>query len=148
MAACVLSGAACLTPVAMVVAEDRYIAEDAAELVAVDYSPLPAVTSIEQSLDPNAPRLFEGWASNRLLDLAVADPAVTCAVAQRPAVLPLQAAGYRSRTGARLPLLDTSPAQAQRMIVRLCNALDRSTRTAFFIRIMVGRPSSIFRTCS
>ena len=67
-------------PVAVVVAEDRYIAEDAAELVAVDYSPLPAVTSIEQSLDPNAPRLFEGWASNRLLDLAVSDPAVDEAI--------------------------------------------------------------------
>ena len=67
-------------PVAVVVAEDRYIAEDAAELVAVDYSPLVAVTSIEQSLDPNAPRLFEGWASNRLLDLAVSDPAVDEAI--------------------------------------------------------------------
>ena len=67
-------------PVAVVVAEDRYIAEDAAELVAVDYSPLPAVTGIEQSLDPNAPRLFEGWASNRLLDLAVSDPTVDEAI--------------------------------------------------------------------
>ena len=67
-------------PVAVVVAEDRYIAEDAAELVAVDYSPLVAVTSIEQSLDANAPRLFEGWASNRLLDLAVSDPAVDEAI--------------------------------------------------------------------
>ena len=30
-------------PVALVVADDRYIAEDAAELVDVDYDPLPAV---------------------------------------------------------------------------------------------------------
>ena len=30
-------------PVAMVVAQDRYVAEDAAELVVVDYDPLPAV---------------------------------------------------------------------------------------------------------
>jgi carbon-monoxide dehydrogenase large subunit len=30
-------------PVALVVARDRYVAEDAAELVAVDYAPLPAV---------------------------------------------------------------------------------------------------------
>ena len=30
-------------PVALVVAESRYIAEDAAELVEVDYEPLPAV---------------------------------------------------------------------------------------------------------
>src|SRR5271169_4750861 len=30
-------------PVALVVAESRYIAEDAAELVAIDYAPLPAI---------------------------------------------------------------------------------------------------------
>ena len=33
-------------PVALVVAPDRYIAEDAAELVAVDYEPLPAVVDV------------------------------------------------------------------------------------------------------
>ena len=30
-------------PVAMVVADDRYLAEDAAERIVVDYEPLPAV---------------------------------------------------------------------------------------------------------
>jgi carbon-monoxide dehydrogenase large subunit len=34
-------------PVAMVVAEDRYLAEDAAERIAVTYEPLPAVVGIE-----------------------------------------------------------------------------------------------------
>ena len=34
-------------PVAMVVADDAYRAEDAAELVAVDWDPLPAAASIE-----------------------------------------------------------------------------------------------------
>jgi carbon-monoxide dehydrogenase large subunit len=33
-------------PVALVVARDRYVAEDAAELVAVDYEPLPAVVDV------------------------------------------------------------------------------------------------------
>jgi aerobic carbon-monoxide dehydrogenase large subunit len=36
-------------PVALVIAEDRYLAEDAAELVEVDYEPLPAVTDPRQS---------------------------------------------------------------------------------------------------
>lgn len=36
-------------PVAMVLADNRYIAEDAAELVAIQYQALPAVTSIEQA---------------------------------------------------------------------------------------------------
>ena len=36
-------------PVAVVIADDPYRAEDATELVAVDWAPLPAVTSIEQA---------------------------------------------------------------------------------------------------
>ncbi|WP_306320023.1 MULTISPECIES: xanthine dehydrogenase family protein molybdopterin-binding subunit [unclassified Streptomyces] len=38
-------------PVAMVVATDRYVAEDAAELVFVDYEPLPAVVDYANALD-------------------------------------------------------------------------------------------------
>jgi len=34
-------------PVVMVVAADRYLAEDAAELIAVDYEPLPAVVGVD-----------------------------------------------------------------------------------------------------
>jgi carbon-monoxide dehydrogenase large subunit len=37
-------------PVAVVVADDRYVAEDAAELLMVDYHPLPAVTDVHQAL--------------------------------------------------------------------------------------------------
>lgn len=36
-------------PVAVVVASDRYIAEDALELIEVDFEPLPAVTTVEQA---------------------------------------------------------------------------------------------------
>ncbi|MGP2440784.1 xanthine dehydrogenase family protein molybdopterin-binding subunit [Streptomyces sp. JW3] len=38
-------------PVAMVVASDRYVAEDAAELVVVDYEPLPPIVDYTTSLD-------------------------------------------------------------------------------------------------
>jgi carbon-monoxide dehydrogenase large subunit len=40
--------------VACVVAADRYLAEDAAEQVMVEYEPLPAVTDMWQALDPDA----------------------------------------------------------------------------------------------
>jgi len=53
-------------PVAVVVAHDRYIAEDAAELVQVEYEPLPAVSSIDDAIAADAPRLFEAAASNVL----------------------------------------------------------------------------------
>ncbi|MFZ2098969.1 MAG: xanthine dehydrogenase family protein molybdopterin-binding subunit [Oricola sp.] len=41
-------------PVAVVIARDRYVAEDAAELVDVEYEMLPAVTSIATALAPDA----------------------------------------------------------------------------------------------
>jgi len=53
-------------PVACVLATDRYLAEDAAERVAVDYEVLPAVSSLEQALDPASPRVDETLTSNLL----------------------------------------------------------------------------------
>ncbi len=69
------------SPVAVVLAEDRYIAEDAAELVEVDYEELPAVTSLEEALEPDSPRLFEHWPNNRLLDLQPDDSEVAAILA-------------------------------------------------------------------
>lgn len=51
-------------PVACVVATSRYLAEDAAELVEIDYEPLPAVASLEQALQENAPKVDESLPSN------------------------------------------------------------------------------------
>lgn len=50
--------------VAAIVAVDRYVAEDAAELVAVDYEPLPAVVRAADALAPEAPKANERLASN------------------------------------------------------------------------------------
>src|SRR6202008_4991277 len=41
--------------VAVVVADSRYLAEDALELIEVEYEPLPAVTDPERALDAGAP---------------------------------------------------------------------------------------------
>ncbi len=46
-------------PVAVVVASDRYVAEDAAELVEVGYDPLPAVVDTHKALEPDAPKLHD-----------------------------------------------------------------------------------------
>jgi len=51
-------------PVAVVVARDRYLAEDAAEKVVVRYEPLPAVVDPERALEPGAPILHEAVGSN------------------------------------------------------------------------------------
>src|SRR5437667_793482 len=51
-------------PVAVVVARDRYLAEDAAELVEVEYEPLPAVIDPEKALEPDAPVLHDKVGTN------------------------------------------------------------------------------------
>jgi 2-furoyl-CoA dehydrogenase large subunit len=55
-------------PVAVVVAGDRYAAEDAAELVEIGYEPLGAVADIPSALAGDAPLLHEGQGSNVATD--------------------------------------------------------------------------------
>jgi carbon-monoxide dehydrogenase large subunit len=51
-------------PVAAVVAETPMQAKDAAELIAVDYEPLPAVTDTAQTVAPGAPAVWREAAGN------------------------------------------------------------------------------------
>jgi 2-furoyl-CoA dehydrogenase large subunit len=55
-------------PVAVVVATDRYTAEDAAELVRVEYEPLDVVTDTRAALAADAPRLHGDAESNVATD--------------------------------------------------------------------------------
>ena len=73
--------------IAMVVADSRYIAEDAAELVEVDYEPLPPVASIAHALDPSRPPLFEELGDNLAFDLPQSWGDVDGAFAQAGRVL-------------------------------------------------------------
>src|SRR3989475_107338 len=51
-------------PVAAVVAESKYIARDAADLIEIDYEPLPVVVDPEKAMDPASPRLYEEFSDN------------------------------------------------------------------------------------
>ena len=51
-------------PVVAVLAANRYLAEDIAELVEIDYDPLPPVMDAERSLADPSVRLYEEWDSN------------------------------------------------------------------------------------
>ncbi len=69
--------------VAFVVAEDRYAARDALELIDVTYEPLPAVVDARHALDPGAPLIrddIEGQTSNHIFDWEAGDAARTQAV--------------------------------------------------------------------
>jgi carbon-monoxide dehydrogenase large subunit len=60
-------------PVAAVVAEDRYVAEDAAGLVDVDFAELPAVISAVDALAADSPLVYEDWGDNKMVEVTSAD---------------------------------------------------------------------------
>ena len=55
-------------PVAIVVADDRYVAEDGAALVEIEYDPLPAVADCRAALAPGAPVVHRGAPHNLLAE--------------------------------------------------------------------------------
>jgi aerobic carbon-monoxide dehydrogenase large subunit len=50
--------------VAAVVAEDRYMARDALDLIRAEYEPLPAITDPEKALAPASPVIHSEWSDN------------------------------------------------------------------------------------
>lgn len=56
-------------PVAAVVARDKYVAEDALELIEVEYEPLPYVGSAAAAMQPGAPRVHDDWQDNEIFAL-------------------------------------------------------------------------------
>src|SRR5690606_26239822 len=56
-------------PVALVIADSRYIAEDAAALVNVEYEPLPAVADCRAGARPDAPKARLSRPSNIVTEL-------------------------------------------------------------------------------
>jgi carbon-monoxide dehydrogenase large subunit len=92
-------------PVAVVLLDDAYAVEDAAELIFVDYEPLPVIADIEAATAPSAPRLFDGWRNNLFIeqtrkggDLEAARAAATHVIRrtyrnQRQAGVPMETRG-------------------------------------------------------
>ena len=54
-------------PVAAVAATSRYLAEDALELIQVEYEPLPTVADPVKALEPDSPLIFEEHGTNIML---------------------------------------------------------------------------------
>ena len=71
-------------PVVGIVAESRYHAEDALELVAIDYAPLPVVIDPEQAIRAGAPLLHEEAGTNVLLSREFKRGDVDAALAAAP----------------------------------------------------------------
>jgi carbon-monoxide dehydrogenase large subunit len=65
--------------VACVIAESTALAQDATELIEIDYEDLPVVTTAEQARAPGAPQLHPEVPGNLVLDYEVGDAAKTTA---------------------------------------------------------------------
>ena len=63
--------------VAVVIAETREAAKDAAELVEVDYEELDAVTDAAKALEPGAPLVHDDYPDNLAFDWEIGDKAAT-----------------------------------------------------------------------
>jgi len=70
--------------VAVVVAESRYLAEDAAALVTLDLEPLPALIDAEAALAPGAPVIHDRLGTNLIGEFTIAKGDVDAALARAP----------------------------------------------------------------
>ncbi len=132
-------------PVAAVVAEDPYLARDAAELVQVEYEPLPVVTSAERALESDAPILFPEFGTNVAYRIAKEGGDVDEAFAQAEETLSLRL------THSRLAQVPLEPRGILGHYDRVADLLTvwRSTQSPFLTRSLLsavlGRPEASIR---
>lgn len=74
-------------PVAVVVAQDPYTSRDAAELVEVQYEPLPAVVEQEEAVKQDAPELYQDVPHNIAFDWKLSGGSVEAAFAAADVVI-------------------------------------------------------------
>lgn len=103
-------------PVAVVLAENRYLAQDAVDLVEVDYDVLPTVVDPEAALAPDAPLLYEELGSNVAVQIPSGGGDIQAAFQQADQVVRLRVVNQRvapSSLEARACLFDFDPATGQ-----------------------------------
>ena len=151
-------------PVAMVIAEDPYAAQDAAEVVDVEWRPLAAIANIGEACEPDARQVHEGLAGNCLVDLKMfedhqldeifaAAPVVIDAVfsSARLAALPLEGraclAEWDDRDGQLILHVSTQvPHQVRSGVAQALGIAEQSVRVlapdvggGFGLKCVVGR---------
>ncbi len=134
-------------PVAVLVAETRYQAADAASLVEVEWEPLPAVMDLEKAMEEGSPTVHDGAADNVAWDLTYS-PDADAAFAEAEVVVSQRILQQR---------LAPSPMEG-RAVLAEWHATDQtmtmwmSSQDPHFIRVFVcgamGIPENRFRVIS
>src|ERR1700750_2714096 len=73
--------------IAFAIADDRYSARDALELIDVEYQPLGVLVRSSRALDPGAPMIREDVGSNPVFDWEAGDAEATAAAFARADVV-------------------------------------------------------------
>jgi aerobic carbon-monoxide dehydrogenase large subunit len=103
-------------PVAVIVAESLAIAEDARDLVDIDYTVLPVVVDPETALAPDAPRLYDELDSNLAFSQKSSGGDIQAAFAQADHIIRLRLVNQRlapSSLEPRACLFDFDPASGE-----------------------------------
>ncbi len=139
-------------PVAVVVAETRYLAEDAAELVAIDYEELEPIVTADRALEPSCSVLHPLAGTNLagrfvveygdvVAAFAAADLVVEARLnVQRHAAVPLETRGVVAEVDERTGLLTVTGAAKIPHVNRsiLSRLLDWPERDIRFVELGVG----------
>ncbi|MDV3130165.1 xanthine dehydrogenase family protein molybdopterin-binding subunit [Mycobacterium sp. 21AC1] len=119
-------------PLAIVVATDQYLAEDAIEAVTVQYEPGVAVTTIDEALCDGAPLVHDGATRNTLVDVSLFDTEGTDEAFESAAVV----VTVRSQTGRQNALpIETRGALAywderdEQLVMYTCTQVPHLVRT-------------------
>ena len=103
-------------PIAVVLADNLYVAEDARDLVEVDYEPLAAVVAPEAALEPDAPLLYKELGSNLAFSQIVSWGDISHTFDSADAILRLRVVNQRlapSSLEPRACLFDFDPASGE-----------------------------------
>ena len=132
--------------VAFVVAEDRYSARDALELIDVEYDILPPVIDVRRALAPDAPVIrddLEGKTDNHCFDWQTGDEAATEAVFAKADVVVDQDIVYPRVHPAPMETCGASPTTTGSTASSRCGRpARRRTRTAPSTRSSPACPST------
>jgi carbon-monoxide dehydrogenase large subunit len=135
-------------PVAVVVADDRYLADDAAQLVVVDYEPLPAVMDLEKAMELGSPLVKSDRPDNIGWDAAFPAGDIDAVFAEAEVVLKQRIGQQRVFPTA----METRGCVADYVPYDNRCTLWTSTQVPHFIRLFVsgalGVPESQFRVVS
>ena len=132
-------------PVAAVVAEDPYTARDAAEMVAVDYEPLPVVLDMEKALEKDSALIYQDFGSNKAFTHSMKSGDINAAIKKADRVVKVRLLNQRVAPTAMEPraiVAEYLPGE-NRLTIWASTQIPHLLKTQ--VAIMVGLPETAVR---